>query len=111
VKYIENGAAAALRFAKVLRPAAAGLLIAASVCGVAAAQTAPSPPNSTPATGAAPGKTDPGDKVICHYEEGDTGSLLNSRKKVCHTKREWDEINRDAANYVNTQGREPGRPK
>lgn len=92
--------------------AAAGLLLAAGVCGAAMGQTAPAAPSSTAASGQpAKPSADPGDKVICHYEEGDTGSLLNGRTKVCHTKREWDQMNKDARAVVDSRVDQASRPK
>jgi len=52
-------------------------------------------------------KPDPLDKVVCHQEET-VGSLLPGRK-VCHTRREWRQIN-DNAQEEGRRITRPGAP-
>jgi hypothetical protein len=73
-----------------------GLLFTTSV---ALAQSAPTDPNapagpSTPAA-AAPSNSD--DLVTCRYEKV-TGS--NFSRRVCHTQREWHQMNTDARDLM-----------
>ncbi|MEJ1969818.1 MAG: hypothetical protein WDN03_14455 [Rhizomicrobium sp.] len=73
----------------------------------AAAQTAPVTPapaaTPAPATPAAAGPGD--DDVLCH-EDRVTGSLFS--KRVCHTRREWDQLSlqaKEVMDRANTVGR------
>lgn len=113
MKYVDGGTAEVRRPLNILKSAAVGLLLAAGACGTAFAQSTPSTQQTTPNTQqTAPGqpaKQDPGDKVICRYVDPDTGSRLNSTHKVCHTKREWDQMNKDAGDMINTMGRDAGQ--
>lgn len=95
-----------------------GVLLTAGVCGSAMAQTAPNAAPAPAATSSQPAavqtaaaKPDPGDKVICKEEE-ETGSRLGAHR-VCHTKRDWERISRDAGDMVDqaTKARDPGRPQ
>lgn len=88
----------------VRRPAAA-LAAGVMLFGLAAAAQAADPPAAAQQPAAAdahsgapaaspPAKPDPQERVICREEEV-TGTLLGG-KRVCHTKRQWDQIERDA---------------
>ena len=46
------------------------------------------------APAAKPVKTDDKDRVICHREDSETGS--HRTMKICHTKREWDQMTEEA---------------
>ena len=35
------------------------------------------------------------DQIVCHHAQPDTGSNLPG-KRICHTKREWEEISNNA---------------
>ena len=48
-----------------------------------------------------PGKPDPNDRLICRDDE-ETGSRLHS-SRVCHTKRQWDQIAKDAQDTLDGQ--------
>jgi hypothetical protein len=65
--------------------------------GLAAAAQAGDPPppqqSSQPAADQ-PKKPDPQDRIICR-EDTETGSRIK-RNRICHTKREWDQIAEDA---------------
>ncbi len=47
----------------------------------------------TPAPAAAPAaaQADPMDEVVCK-REGETGSLVKKKKKVCATRRQWEVV-------------------
>jgi hypothetical protein len=84
------------------------LLGAAGLWAAAAAAQAGDPPpvNKDQAQTAASGQTakpDPQDRVICREEEV-TGSILGG-KRVCHTQREWDEMAKDAKDWMDAAGR------
>lgn len=111
------GASARMR-GTLLNSALVGLLLAAgAVCAANAqnaqnAQNAPDASNAQtpPATPAKPApvaaarpKTDPEDRVICRREE-EIGTRLGTHNEY-HTKRQWDEMARDAADYYRAQGR------
>ncbi|MFC3713424.1 hypothetical protein ACFOMD_12630 [Sphingoaurantiacus capsulatus] len=70
-----------MRFkALMLVPVAAALLGAPAVA-------------QTPAPAAAPAtaQADPMDEVVCK-REGETGSLVKKKKKVCATRRQWEVV-------------------
>jgi hypothetical protein len=46
------------------------------------------------APAAKPVKTDDKDRVVCHREDSETGS--HRVLKICHTKREWDQMTEEA---------------
>lgn len=79
---------------------AAGALLAASA---AVADPAPAQSGAPAAGQQGAGKPDPADRVICHQEEA-TGTRLGGHR-VCHTKREWDQIAHDAQDGVNSAQR------
>jgi hypothetical protein len=70
----------------------AGILLTTSV---ALAQSTPSDPNTptSPSAPAAAAPTNNDDLVTCRYEKT-TGS--NFSRRVCHTQREWHQMNTDA---------------
>ena len=61
------------------------LSVAAGLLGAPAVAQTPAPAAQTAAT------VDPMDKVVCKREE-ETGSLVKKKKKVCATKRQWEEL-------------------
>ncbi len=70
--------------------ALAGVAIGFAACAAMADPAPPPPPQGQPpAPAARPAKPDPGQVVSCR-DESVTGSIIN-RKRVCKTKREWDE--------------------
>jgi hypothetical protein len=84
------------------------LLGAAGLWAAAAAAQAGDPPsaNKDQAQTAAsdhPAKADPLDRVSCR-EEVRTGSILGG-KKECHTQREWDEMAKQAKDWLDAAGR------
>ena len=84
------------------------LLGAAGLWAAAAAAQAGGPPpaNKDQAQTAAsgqPAKTDPQDRVTCQ-EEVATGSILGG-KRECHTQREWDEMAKEAKDWMGAAGR------
>jgi hypothetical protein len=83
----ETNSAAPLRRALICAAAVAWSL-------AATAQADDAPPKQSSAPAAAQKKPDPRDQIVCR-EEQEIGSLI-SRKRVCHTKREWDQISADA---------------
>jgi hypothetical protein len=89
-------------FARRALAAALSLALAATFAPQAAADQTERPPpaqssdnaqqNTTAQDKPAPGSPD---EVVCRKEEAGTGSRLG-RRKVCMTRREWDEIARDS---------------
>jgi len=77
-----------------------GLLLLTNA--VFASEDAPSapPPGATPPSAEAPAPSpappDPDDEVICKKEEPRMGSVLG-RRKICKTRREWRETERENA--------------
>ncbi|HEY3814090.1 MAG TPA: hypothetical protein VGL66_12770 [Caulobacteraceae bacterium] len=64
-----------------------------------AAGEPPAPPSGqtqgqVTAPAAKPVKTDDKDRMVCHREDSETGS--HRVMKICHTKREWDQMTEDA---------------
>lgn len=76
--------------------AALGLTGFPAFCEPASNAVAPDAP-ATPAPPKPKPKYDP-DEVICRYQEV-TGSRLGG-DKVCHTRREWDEISANSRDAV-----------
>ena len=68
-------------------------LVLASTAPTMAEVTAGQPPADSSAQSKKPKQTDL-DQVVCRYEEV-TGSRLGGHK-VCHTRREWEQISADA---------------
>lgn len=83
------------------------LLGAAGLWSAAAAVQAGDPPaanqGQAPAVSSKPAKPDPEDRVVCQEEEV-TGSILGG-KRVCHTKREWEQMAKDADDWLHETGR------
>ncbi|HWE44630.1 MAG TPA: hypothetical protein VG407_01265 [Caulobacteraceae bacterium] len=73
-------------------------LLLTALLGASGGDTPPAPgaQGSAPvvAPTAKPVKTDDKDRVVCHREDGETGS--HRVVKICHTKREWDEMTDEA---------------
>ena len=80
-----------------------GALIIAFTSGLlfatagAFAQTAPADPNAPAAGAPAAAPTNSDDLVTCRYEKT-TGS--NFSRRVCHTQREWHQMNVDARDMM-----------
>ena len=87
---------------------AAGL--AATFGGAMAQTTPPAPATPTtpaaPADAATPPPANDDDVVSCRYEKR-TGSLFATR--VCHTQREWHQMNVDARDTINKMGEDHDR--
>jgi hypothetical protein len=66
-----------------------------------AADDPASTPKASATTGAPKGKDDP-DRVICKGQQV-TGSAI-PKAKVCHTKREWDEISEQSRQMMDSRG-------
>jgi hypothetical protein len=84
------------------------LLGAAGLWAAAAAAQAGDPPpaNKDQAQTAAsgqPAKLDPQDRVVCRTEDV-TGSIL-AGKRECHTQREWDDMAKQAKDWLDAAGR------
>jgi hypothetical protein len=87
-------------------------LMAASAAQLGDGSTSNPPPTSKPAvTAPAPAPQKDSDKVVCRMIIP-TGERLGGTK-VCHTKAEWDAMNRDARDQTNsmqTHGLQGGVP-
>jgi hypothetical protein len=86
-----------------------GTAAATVVWGLAATVQAgdpPPPPQSGQPAADAPKKPDAQERMICR-EDTDLGSRV-SRHRVCHTKREWDQIDRDAQDILDNSPNRSG---
>ena len=75
------------------------LLLTSAAFASDEAPSAPPPNTTTPTAEApapAPALPDPDDEVICKKEEPRMGSVLG-RRKICKTRREWREMERENA--------------
>jgi hypothetical protein len=104
--YSENRSAASALRSKAPHLVLA-LLGAAGLCAATAVAQAGDPPpanqGQAQAVSSKPAKPNPQDREICR-EEKVTGSIL-SGKRVCHTKREWDQMEQDAKDWLDATGR------
>ncbi len=76
------------------------------MCAAFASDTPPASP-SPPATQTA--EKDPLDEIVCRNEEATVGSRLGSRK-VCKTRRQWRDEQRDATSNDLPDGSRPPGP-
>lgn len=82
------------------------LIIAAMAAGALAV---PAMAQDKPAV-QAPAQADPGSEMLCRRIE-ETGQLVKKKKKVCHTRAEWDRIaamSRDAMGQGQMSGGSSG---
>jgi hypothetical protein len=85
---------------------AAGLLAAAGSASAQTTPVAPATPTSPAAPAAAADPANNDDVVSCRYEKT-TGSLF--ARRVCHTQREWHQMNVDARDTIEKLGDDGAR--
>lgn len=82
---------------------AAGLWAAAAAAAQAGGSPLANKDQAQTAASSPPAKLDPQDRVTCREEER-TGSILGG-KRECHTRREWDEMSKQAKDWMDGAGR------